>query len=178
MHGRRGIRPSTTRSVAALRAKSLLNAILFFAVFMLALPWLAHRLLPVAMPVPRPLAAALGGMLFAGGLTVWVACLDLFSRRGGGTPFPLDAPRHLVTTGPFAWVRNPIMAAELAVIWGEAIFAASLGVLAYAALVSLVAHVVVVRIEEPELRERFGDQYDAYARRTPRWLPGCKRGRS
>jgi len=164
--------------VAALWAKSLLNALLFFAVFMLALPWLAHRLLPAAVPLPRPLAALLGGTLFAGGLALWLACLDRFSRRGRGTPFPLDAPRHLVTSGPFAWVRNPIMAAELAVIWGEAIFVASLGVLSYAALVTLVAHVVVVRIEEPELRERFGEQYEAYARRTPRWLPRLKQGPS
>ena len=95
----------------------------------------------------------------------------LFSRRGGGTPFPLDAPRELVTGGPFAAVRNPIMLAELAVIWAEVLWFASLGILLYALVISVLAHLSVVWVEEPELRRRFGEGYQVYARRVPRWLP-------
>ncbi|MBI4516949.1 MAG: isoprenylcysteine carboxylmethyltransferase family protein [Deltaproteobacteria bacterium] len=167
----RGIRPSTTRSTAALWAKSLLNACLFFLLFMVALPWAAHWLLPAAIALPGWLRAGGGGLFFFGGVVVWAVCLDLFSRRGRGTPFPLDAPRLLVTSGPFAWVRNPIMAAELSVIWGEALYVAGVGLALYAALCTLAAHLGVVLIEEPELRARFGESYDAYCRRVPRWLP-------
>lgn len=70
------------------------------------------------------------------------------------------------------------MAAELAVIWGEAIFLANLGVLIYALAISILAHLMVVRVEEPELRERFGDDYDLYCRRVPRWFPISIRRRS
>ena len=167
----RGIRPSTTQSAVALWLKSLLNAVLFFAVFMVALPSAAHWLLPVVLPLPPWLRAVGGGTLFVGGVVLWIACLDVFSRRGGGTPFPLDAPRHLVITGPYRVVRNPIMVGELAVIWGEALFFSSLAVLIYAAVASLAGHLVVIYVEEPELRERFGDQYDAYCRHVSRWLP-------
>ncbi len=167
----RGIRPSTTHSTVALWAKSLLNAVLFFGIFMVALPAAAHWLLPVTLPLPSWLRIAIGGTLFVGGIAVWIYCLDIFSRRGRGTPFPLDAPRLLVTSGPYSVVRNPIMAGELAVIWGEAVYLASLGVLLYAAVVTLVGHLVVIYIEEPELRERFGTQFDAYCHRVPRWLP-------
>jgi protein-S-isoprenylcysteine O-methyltransferase Ste14 len=167
----RGIRPSTTQSTVALWAKSLLNAVLFFCIFMVALPAAAHWLLRVALPLPSWLRLGGGATLFIGGSAVWIYCLDVFSRRGRGTPFPLDAPRHLVTTGPYNVVRNPIMAGELAVIWGEAVYFASLGVLLYAATVTLAAHLVVISIEEPELRERFGAQFDAYCHRVPRWLP-------
>ena len=80
----------------------------------------------------------------------------MFSRRGRGTPFPLDAPRHLATEGPFARLRNPIMAAELVVIWGVAFYFGSLGVLVYAAAMTALAHWLVLRVEEPELRSRFG----------------------
>jgi protein-S-isoprenylcysteine O-methyltransferase Ste14 len=165
------VRPSATRSTSALWAKSLLNAVIFFALFMVALPWLAHRLAPHPVPLPAAPSVALATVLFVGGVAVWLLCLDAFSRRGRGTPFPLDAPSRLVTSGPFAVIRNPIMAAEVTVIWAEAIYFGSLGVLGYALLVSVVAHVFVVYTEEPELRQRFGEEYDDYCRRVPRWVP-------
>jgi protein-S-isoprenylcysteine O-methyltransferase Ste14 len=167
----RTIRPSTTQSTAALWAKSLLNAALFFSIFMVALPWLAQRLLPLALPVPERLGGWLAATLGIVGVTVWIACLDAFSRRGRGTPLPVDAPRRLVTSGPFAVMRNPIMAAELLVIWAEALYCASLGITLYAIAMSVAAQWMVLRIEEPELRERFGDRYEDYCRSVPRWFP-------
>ncbi|MFQ5698131.1 MAG: hypothetical protein ACE5IL_07585, partial [Myxococcota bacterium] len=46
---RRGIRPSRALRTNTLRVRSLLNALLFFAIFMVALPWLAHWLLPASL---------------------------------------------------------------------------------------------------------------------------------
>ena len=155
----------------ALWAKSLLNALLFFAIFMVALPGAAHWLLPAALPLPHALRVGVGGVLCIGGAAVWIYCLDIFSRSGRGTPFPLDAPRHLVTSGLHGVMRNPIMAGELAVIWGEALYLSSLGVFVYAAAITLAGHLAVIYVEEPELRERFGAEYEAYCRRVPRWLP-------
>jgi protein-S-isoprenylcysteine O-methyltransferase Ste14 len=173
---KRVIRPSTTRSTAALWTKSLLNAVLFFAVFMLALPWLAHRLLPAPLPFPPALRMWPAVALAVVGIGAWIACLDAFSRLGRGTPLPADAPRRLVTTGLFGRTRNPIMAAELMVIWAEALWIASWGVALYALVTSVVAHLAVVYVEEPELRERFGPEYDDYRRRVPRWIPRLHRG--
>ena len=62
-------------------AKSLLNALLFFAIFMLALPWLAHQLLPAELPVPARLRIWLAGPLALVGVCAWIACLDSFSRH-------------------------------------------------------------------------------------------------
>ncbi len=61
------------------------------------------------------------------------------------------------------------------VIWGEALYFGSQGLLGYAVLFTLFAHWVVVRVEEPELRERFGEAYEVYCREVPRWLPGFAR---
>ena len=170
-------RPSTTQSTAALWTKSLLDASLFFCVFMVALPWTAHRLLPAGLPLPPRLGSWGGAALFGAGVLIWLVCLDAFSRRGRGTPFPGDAPRHLVMDGPFGVTRNPIITAELMVIWGEALYFASAGVFGYAVLMSFVAHGVVVRVEEPELRKRFGESYEAYFRLVPRWIPRLRAGR-
>jgi protein-S-isoprenylcysteine O-methyltransferase Ste14 len=169
------IRPSSTRSTAALWAKSLLNAILFFAIFMLALPWLAHHALPATLPIPSGLRTWLAGALAVVGAAAWIACLDAFSRHGRGTPLPVDAPRLLVTTGLFAVIRNPIMAAELLIIWGEAFYFASWGIALYAIAITVVANAMVRHIEEPELRKRFGEAYEEYCRNVPRWLPNLRR---
>ena len=164
-------RPSTTENTAVLWAKSLIGAALFFCVFMAALPWLAHQLLPALLPLPAGLKTWGGGALFVVGVAGWIACLDAFSRRGRGTPAPMDAPRHLVTHGLHGVIRNPIIAAEMMVVWGEAFYFGSLGIIGYAVLVTAAAHWVVLRVEEPELRERFGDSYEVYTRDVPRWLP-------
>lgn len=173
----RAIRPSRTQSTAALWAKSLLNAVLFFGVFMVALPALAHRLLPAALPLPVSLRSWGAGVLALGGLAAWIACLDTFSRKGRGTPLPADAPRKLVTTGLFRFTRNPIMAAEIAVIWAVALHLGSAGAVLYAAAISIGAHVAIVYVEEPELRRRFSPAYEEYCRTVPRWLPRLGRRR-
>jgi protein-S-isoprenylcysteine O-methyltransferase Ste14 len=175
---RNAIRPSRTRSVSALWAKSALNAALFFAIFMVALPWLAHRLLPTGLPFAPRITSWLAGPLALLAVAAWIACLDAFSRSGRGTPFPADAPRHLVTTGLFSVTRNPIMAAEVSLIWAEALYFGSLGILAYAAAISVLAQLAVVYIEEPELLARFGEAYEQYCRNVPRWLPGFRSNRA
>jgi protein-S-isoprenylcysteine O-methyltransferase Ste14 len=168
---KRWIQPSTTRSTAALWAKSLLNAVLFFAIFMVALPGAADWLLPRPLPLPQILRTGLAAVLALVGVAAWLACLDVFSRRGRGTPLPADAPRRLVTEGLFRRVRNPIMGAELLVIWAVALHLASLGALLYAVAICVLAHLAVVHVEEPELLERFGEPYEAYRREVPRWIP-------
>ena len=167
----RWIRPSTTERIGALWGKSLLNAVLFFCIFMILLPWGAHHLLPAGLdlyPGVRMWAAVFLGL---SGLAIWIHGFDFFSRYGRGTPLPADAPRHLVTSGLFGVVRNPIIAGELMVIWAEVLYLVSLGLLVYAVLISLAGHLVVVYVEEPELRERFGETYEAYCREVPRWFP-------
>jgi len=167
----RGIRPSTTRSTVALWSKSLLNALLFFAIFMVALPRAAHWALPWALPVPEGLRTGAAAILLAVGIAVWGWGLDVFSRQGRGTPFPLDAPARLVTAGPFGQIRNPIMAAEILVIWGVGLLFGSAGTLIYAAAMTALACWLVIHVEEPELRRRFGDAFDGYCERVPRWIP-------
>ena len=170
--------PSTTESTVALWAKSLLNAVLFFGVFMAALPWVAHALWPAMLPVPLGVRSWAGRGLFALGAAGWLVCLDAFSRQGRGTPAPPDAPSRLVTGGLFSILRNPIIASEILVLWAVAFYVASAGVVLYAVAATVAAHLVVIRIEEPVLRERFGESYAAYCRDVPRWLPRLLPGRS
>jgi protein-S-isoprenylcysteine O-methyltransferase Ste14 len=100
-----------------------------------------------------------------------------FVRQGHGTPAPVAPPERLVVSGVFRWVRNPGYVAVLSMVAGQALFLGSRAVLAYAACLALGFHLFVVLYEEPTLRRQFGEEYAAYCRRVPRWVPRLGRAR-
>jgi protein-S-isoprenylcysteine O-methyltransferase Ste14 len=112
-----------------------------------------------------------GGGLLVAGTPLFLSFLGRFVWEGHGTPAPVAPPRHLVVGGPFRWTRNPGYIAVVAMIVGQGLVFASPLVLAYAAAVSTVFHVFVVSYEEPTLRRTFGQEFEAYCRRVPRWIP-------
>ncbi|WP_379866971.1 methyltransferase family protein [Marinobacter sp. M5B] len=77
--------------------------------------------------------------------------------------------RHLLTGGPYRRSRNPVF---MAVMLGQLGFFLALP--SVFSLVCLVAGVTVLvrqaRVEEKALAELFGEAYEAYRRRVPRWL--------
>src|SRR5262249_32942534 len=113
----------------------------------------------------------IGVLLFLAGLPVFVDFLIRFVRDGRGTPAPAAPPRHLVASGGFRYVRNPGYIGVLAMIFGQGLIFGSSAVLVYGVGVALAFHLFVVLFEEPTLRAQFGEEYAAYCRRVPRWLP-------
>jgi len=83
-----------------------------------------------------------------------------------------DERTQLVTTGPFALVRNPIFAAMLPTALGLTLLVPSW--VAFAGLAGLViALELQVRVvEEPYLLQVHGDTYAAYAAQVGRFIPG------
>lgn len=81
----------------------------------------------------------------------------------------------LVTTGPFALVRNPIFSAMLPTALGLVLIVPSwVAIVGFAGL--FVAIEVQVRVaEEPYLLHAHGDRYAEYARRVGRFVPGVGR---
>jgi protein-S-isoprenylcysteine O-methyltransferase Ste14 len=78
---------------------------------------------------------------------------------------------HLVTTGPYSVMRNPLYAGNLLGAMGFG-FAVHLPLLALAlALAFAVFYPTVVAQEEARLGEIFGERYREYCARVPRWLP-------
>jgi len=77
----------------------------------------------------------------------------------------------LVSTGPFAIVRNPLYIGNIA-LWVGFSLAAHLPQLApIVALVLGFEYHAIVRWEEELLASRRGEEYRAYAARVPRWIP-------
>jgi len=117
------------------------------------------------------------------GLILGVLCalagVALAARSGqllAGRGRPRRGPQPaFVLAGPYLRMRNPFYAGLVLVLAGAAIAAASWALALAAVGAALLAHVWVVRVEEPRLGARFGDAYAAYLRAVPRWVPGRMR---
>lgn len=94
----------------------------------------------------------------------------LFVRLGHGTPNPWVPPRELVTSGPFAWTRNPIILSHTLAMLGVAMIVASPATVIIVLLLGIPVQ-YVVRIEERTLEARYGDVYRRYRETVPRWIP-------
>jgi protein-S-isoprenylcysteine O-methyltransferase Ste14 len=121
--------------------------------------------------VAAALPVVLGLALIGAGFSLWLWTVRLLARRGKGTLAPWDPTRRLVVAGPYRHLRNPMISAVVSVLLGEAALFGSLPLLAWAALFFAVNHVGFLVYEEPGLERRFGDEYRAYRRQVPRWLP-------
>ena len=117
------------------------------------------------------LPAILGVALMGAGLALMYRTIALFAREGEGTLAPWDPTRKLVVRGPYRFVRNPMIVGVLSVVLGEAALFGSPALLVWGATFFALNAVWFPLVEEPGLVERFGDDYEAYRRNVPRWLP-------
>jgi len=119
---------------------------------------------------PLPFAVRLFGpvLLFAGlaGLS-W--CFTLFARARG-TPNPMMPPEALVTSGPYAWTRNPIAGSHFLAVLGVTLIVGSPVAVGITFLLGIPAD-LITRREEHGLESRFGEAYRTYRASVPRWIP-------
>ncbi|HBQ10948.1 MAG TPA: isoprenylcysteine carboxyl methyltransferase [Myxococcales bacterium] len=100
-------------------------------------------------------------MLFGGFWLLATSWRVLYDAQRGGT---------LATSGPYARVRHPQYGAFVIILLGFMLmWPTLLTLLMFPVLVAMYARLAVK--EERDVRERFGDEWDRYAARTPRFLP-------
>jgi protein-S-isoprenylcysteine O-methyltransferase Ste14 len=148
-------------------------------IFLLVVPGTVAAFVPMALvtfiPSHMPLASGSflrfsGIALMALGAGVYSWCAIDLARLGKGIPAPTDPTRALVRGGLYQYLRNPMYMSGSLVLYGEALAFSEGVILLYAFAVSLLQHLAVVYLEEPALRERFGEPYERYCARVPRWL--------
>jgi protein-S-isoprenylcysteine O-methyltransferase Ste14 len=120
---------------------------------------------------PPLLIAVLGALLIAAGAAVVLYAFASFVLEGRGTPAPVAPTEQLVVGGLYRHVRNPMYLAVGATIVGQALLLGRPVLLAYAAVFWAVVAAFVHGYEEPTLAARYGEQYAAYRRAVPAWLP-------
>jgi protein-S-isoprenylcysteine O-methyltransferase Ste14 len=89
-----------------------------------------------------------------------------------GTPVPFNPPPILVTTGPYAYTRNPMLTGVFSLLFGFGVFFGSVSLLiVFTPLFIFINFWELKSIEEPELEKRLGEEYIEYRKRTPMFFP-------
>jgi protein-S-isoprenylcysteine O-methyltransferase Ste14 len=101
--------------------------------------------------------------------------LAIWARRSLGQNWSgrieIKVDHQLVRSGPYRLLRHPIytavlmMSVGMTVVIGKVVSLIGLGVI-------VIAYVRKIRLEEANLREAFGAEYDEYRRQTWGWVPG------
>jgi protein-S-isoprenylcysteine O-methyltransferase Ste14 len=92
--------------------------------------------------------------------------------KAKGTPVPVNPPPMLVTTGPYAYTRNPMLTGIFILIIGIGVMVGSISLtFVFTPLFILVNTWELKEIEEPELVRRLGEEYIAYRNKTPMFIP-------
>lgn len=79
--------------------------------------------------------------------------------------------QKLITSGPFAYVRNPLYVGNFGITAGIALLGANVWIFVATVILFCVQYYFIVRFEEDLLLERFGEEYAEFLRTTPRWIP-------
>ena len=112
-----------------------------------------------------------GFLLLTLGLVPLLESFGRFALEGQGTPAPIAPTVHLVVSGFYRHVRNPMYVGVTTVIVGQALVFADVRLLAYAVFVWLMFALFVVIYEEPVLERTYDGEYTRYRANVPRWIP-------
>jgi protein-S-isoprenylcysteine O-methyltransferase Ste14 len=103
----------------------------------------------------------------AGLVAVGMVMLQLAPDDGGAD----DSGEQLVTHGLYQYVRQPLALSIMVLLLGETILLGSWILLVWLVIVIAGNVYYVPAMEEPTLARRFGEEYLAYQKRVPRWIP-------
>ena len=104
----------------------------------------------------------LGYLLVIAGAAVVVESFCRFALKGLGTPAPIAPTTHLVVSGLYRYVRNPMYLGVLAVVLGQALILGRAVLVPYAVFLWAAFSAFVVLYEEPALQRRFGASFTEY----------------
>ncbi len=156
-------------------AKTLLQVVLMWLVFLFVAPAILYRLEDELGLASRRFASGfwrrVGVLLFVAGGTLGLVSAWFMVTRGEGTPLPADAARRLVIVGPYRYVRNPMAIGSFTQGIAVGLFLGSPLATAYALAGSVGWNYFVRPWEELDLERRFGAPYAAYKESVRCWIP-------
>jgi len=108
----------------------------------------------------------MGGLLIAAGLLMYFAARLQMKSLRATWGLTLD---QLLTSGPYAFSRNPQLLGAIILLAGVALTGKSLASLLLVVLYAVIADLWIL-VEEKALKVQFGDRYREYRRHVPRFI--------
>jgi protein-S-isoprenylcysteine O-methyltransferase Ste14 len=97
--------------------------------------------------------------------------------RVKGTPVPFNPPPKLVTTGPYAHARNPMLTGVFILLFGLGVLLRSISLVSIFTPLFILSNVWELKaVEERELERRLGKDYVEYKKKVPMFIPRLKVG--
>ena len=132
------------------------------------------RFLNLPRPLPDGASLLVSIPMIAVGVSV-TAWSVLHFLKVKGTPVPFNPPPKVVKTGPYRYVRNPMLTGVFLILFGIGLGVNSVSLVVFFTPLYVLINVwELKKIEEPELMRRLGDEYIEYRRQTPMFIPGCR----
>jgi protein-S-isoprenylcysteine O-methyltransferase Ste14 len=140
---------------------------LIFVIAMLCSFALQQRL-PIGLGLPMPLRLAGLALLLVGTVLLVLASFGFARARTAIEPWkPTTA---IVTSGVYAWSRNPIYVAFCLITSGIGLASVNVWMVFSTVPAALLVYSLAIKKEEQYLQQKFGDEYLQYQRRVRRWL--------
>jgi len=153
-----------------------IGAIIWFSVSLLLI-YISIQLdrvlnFPGFISIPYNIFIGLLSVGFGFFIGLWTIILFMKAK---GTPVPLNPPQKLITTGPYALVRNPMLIGWFGILFGIGFFINSISLTFIFTPAFLVLNIIYLKkIEEKELEKRFGEEYLRYKKEIPMFIPKIK----
>ena len=134
--------------------------------------WRNYTVVPALMVLllfanPTARTATVGTLLILLGAAIRIYTVAFMTDD----PHDTAGSGELVTTGPFAIVRNPLYIGNMIITFG-AIFYTGIVWLGFPTLCYFVfQYYCITKYEENSLLGKFGDEYQRYMDRVPAWIP-------
>ena len=145
----------------------------FIYFFLFSPGWSAHQRLSMPMGLRETAGWYLGLVMTALGVALYLWTIVLFALAHG-TQVPVAPTQKVVTSGPYAVSRNPMVTSAIFMVCGAGVVLDSWSFI-LAGLVIPTAYLVYIKlVEEKELEARFGEEYLRYKKATPFILPTLK----
>lgn len=171
--GNNMFRRSAPASTNKILFKTYSQIVVVWSVVLLIIPYLLTLLEDRAnisrfeFAYQQPIASVLFVLVSLIGLS----SAGVMSRVGKGTPLPLDHASELVTSGVYAFVRNPMAVSGILQGLLVAVFLGSPLTVVYAFMGSAIWQFIFRPLEEEDLIKRFGEEFENYRKSVRCWIP-------
>ena len=103
-------------------------------------------------------------------LAIW-SVQTFYTKGGDGTPGPWRPVSNLIISGPYLYVRNPMIIGVINLLLFESALFASIPMLLWAIVFFICNIVYFKNIEEKDLIKRFGVEYEDYKNKVSMLFP-------
>lgn len=114
-------------------------------------------------------------VVFPAGFAIFMIGLGIRIWAQMHLHYRLSVRKQLTTTGPYQYLRNPIYIGNMVILAGLCVMSELLWFLPMVMIYSLAVYHMVVRHEEAHLEQKYGEDYQAFLNRVPRWIPRIPR---